>query len=261
LNEATKLVPFNLEGPKEYVAAIRLGQETDTLDADGKVISETGGFAFTRQEIEEILGKFRGVIRQRPPIFSAIKKEGVPVYQRARAGEALCLAEREARIDSLILQDLSLPRVTITVTCGRGTYIRSLAADIGKALGCGAHIAELRRLRTGLFTLAQAVSIEGFADLVKQGTIQERLIRLEDCVVLPVLIQVTPQTAEQMKQGKPIHLWHLPQEDWGRLKKGQRVGLCDGPQHLFAIAESRIDGASERSPESPALRILRVFLH
>jgi len=261
LNEATKLVPFNLDGTKEYVATIRLGQETDTLDADGKIVSETEAFDFNREEIEETLKRFRGTIRQKPPLFSAIKQNGVPVYRKARAGETPLLPEREAVVLSLELTDVSLPKARLAITCGRGTYIRSLVADIGRDLGCGAHVAELRRLRSGLFTIDQALSMEDFADLVKRGTIYERVLLMKDCVNLFATIRVAPKTAENIRQGRRIHIHDLSLEDGGRLKKGQRVGLCEDPQKLLAIAETPVDGGPGLSQEPQALRILRVFNH
>ena len=127
LEEGTKLVPFNLEGTKEYRATMKLGQETDTLDADGRITA--GGkkdFPGTPEMIEEALEKFRGTIRQVPPLFSAIKQKGLPLYQRARAGERPKVAEREVRVHALSLKEVSLPLVTLEITCGRGTYIRSL---------------------------------------------------------------------------------------------------------------------------------------
>ena len=259
LNEATKLVSFNLDGIKEYVTTIRLGQETDSLDADGKIIAESQDFSFTAQEIEETLKRFRGMIRQKPPLFSAIKKDGIPAYRKARAGEMLALPERETVILSLELQNVSLPYATLTVTCGRGTYIRSLVADIGQALGCGAHVTELRRFRSGLFTIDQSLSMEEFADLAKRGTIKERVLLMKDCVDLIATVQVASKTAEKIKQGRRIHIQDLSLEDWGRLKRGQRVGLCEAPQRLLAIAESPIDGEPGLSAEPQALRILRVF--
>ncbi len=252
LNEATKLVPFNLDGSKEYEATLKLGEETDTLDADGTVIAEVKGFSFKREEIEETLRCFRGIIRQKPPLFSAIKKDGTPLYRKARAGEKPDLPEREAVIFSLELQNVSLPYVTFTVTCGRGTYIRSLAADIGRALKCGAHITALRRLRSGRFLISQALSMEGFADLAKRGTIKERLLHLKDCVDLCAAIQVEGEIVRYIKEGRPVSFDDLPCAALG-LKKGQRVGLYEAPEELLAIAESQT--------EPPALRIVRVFHH
>lgn len=256
LNEATKLVPFNLEGTKEYVATLKLGQETDTLDADGEVVAETREFFFTREKVEESLKPFRGTIRQRPPVFSAIKKGGVPAYRKARAGEKPLLAEREAVIGSLELRAVSLPYATIAVTCGRGTYIRSLAADIGRTLGCGAHVFELRRLRSGLFTLEQAIPMEEFANRAERGTIEEKVLLLKDSVDLAATIQIGPETAEKIRQGKPLRFEDLAGSERGRLRKGQRVGLCEGPGDLLAIAEAQME---EAPGTPPALRILRVF--
>jgi tRNA pseudouridine55 synthase len=256
LGEATKLVPFNLEGTKEYVATLRLGQETDTLDADGKIVAETREFFFPREKIEESLKPFRGIIRQTPPVFSAIKKGGVPVYRKARAGEKPLLAEREAVIGSLELRDVSLPYATIAVTCGRGTYIRSLAADIGRTLGCGAHVFELRRLRSGLFTLERAILMEEFAIRAERGTIKEKVLLLKDSVDLAATIQIGPETADKIRQGKSLRLEDLAGSERGRLRNGQRVGLCEGPGDLLAIAEAHLE---EAPGVSPALRILRVF--
>lgn len=255
LGEATKLVPFNLEGIKEYVAILRFGQETDTLDADGKIVAETREFFLTREKIEESLKLFRGTIRQRPPVFSAIKKEGVPVYRKARAGEKPQLTEREAVIHCLELRDISLPFATIAVTCGRGTYIRSLAGDIGRTLGCGAHVFELRRLRSGLFTLKQAILMEEFSHRVEKGTIKEKVLPTKDSVDLAVTIQVGSETGKKIKQGRSLRLQELAESERNFLKNGQRVGLCENPNDLLAIAEARRD---RTSPELE-LRILRVF--
>jgi tRNA pseudouridine55 synthase len=259
LNEGTKLVPFNLEGTKDYLATMKLGQETDTLDADGKVVGEKQGVSCTRKEIEEVLERFRGPIRQTPPLFSAIKQGGLPLYKRARAGQTPRLLERETMIHTLILKDVSLPLVTLEVTCGRGTYIRSLCADLGRALGCGAHLVELRRYRSGKFHLDQALSMEDFTRLAEQERVKERILPLKDGVEFAGFITVEERTAEMIRQGRPLRLNDLPEGDWGWLQKGRRVGLLHGPDNLLAIAESMVQEGMGLPKDLPVLRILRVF--
>lgn len=259
LDEGTKLVPFNLEGTKEYLATMKLGQETDTLDANGKVTSEREGFCCSREEIEKVLGQFRGSIQQIPPHFSAIKRGGLPLYKRARAGEKPSLIKREATIHTLSLQGVSLPYVTLEVTCGRGTYIRSLCADIGRALGCGAHLVELRRLRSGKFTIEQALSLDDLSQLVEQEKVEARIIPLKDGVDISGEIWVETGTAERVRRGQALRLSDLPENQRGRMKRGQRVGLLYGSDKLLAIAEFQVDGDPGLGGDPQVLRILRVF--
>ncbi|MDH4265812.1 MAG: tRNA pseudouridine(55) synthase TruB [Deltaproteobacteria bacterium] len=259
LNEGTKLVFFNLEGTKDYLATMKLGQETDTLDAEGKVVGERQGVSCTRKEIEEVLERFRGPIRQTPPLFSAIKQDGLPLYKRARAGQTPRLLERETMIHTLILKEVSLPFVTLQVTCGRGTYIRSLCADVGRVLGWGAHLVELRRYRSGKFHLDQALSMEDLFRLAEQEKIKERVLPLKDGVEVAGFITVEERTAEMIRQGRPLRLKDLPEGEWGWQQKGSRVGLLHGPDNLLAIAESVGHEGIGLFHDLPVLRILRVF--
>ena len=143
--EATKIAGLLLGGRKAYEAEVRLGQVTDTDDADGQVLRERPVPTLGREPVEAALKPFLGRILQRPPIYSALKQGGEPLYARARRGEAIEVAEREVDIDAIELLALDGDRLRLAVTCGSGTYIRSLARDLGEALGCGAHITALRR--------------------------------------------------------------------------------------------------------------------
>ena len=259
LEEGTKLVAFNLEGMKEYRATMKLGQETDTLDADGKITAEKQGFFCSRERVEEVLGQFRGLIRQVPPLFSAVKHEGVPLYRRARSGERPKVAEREVNVHALSLKEFSFPLVTLEVACGRGTYIRSLCADIGRVLGCGGHLVELRRFRSGKFTLDQAMSLEEISRRAQEGGLGERILPLKESVDLGEEIQVEEKAAEKIRWGQPLHLLDLPAGEREKLQKGQRVGLFQGRDELLAIAESRVDAGLPLAGNPQALRILRVF--
>lgn len=259
LGEATKLVPFNLDGIKEYIATMKLGQETDTLDADGRIIAEMEGFLCTRQTVEEVLNRFRGRIRQRPPLYSAVKQQGVPLYKRARSGETPEVAEREAVIHALLLKGFSFPLVTLEIVCGRGTYIRSLCADMGRALGCGAHLVELRRTRSGRFGLDQAMSLENLSRWIEEKKIEDKVIPLKNGVDLSGEVRLEEKAAARVRQGQPLRLNDLPEGERRKLRKGQRWGLFQGAHDLVAIAESQVNAGPRLSGDSQALRILRVF--
>lgn len=157
--EATKFSQYLLDADKGYEALMRLGETTTTGDAEGDIV-ERREVNVTQADIEAVLPDFRGNISQVPPMYSALKRDGQPLYKLARAGEVV---EREARsvtISRLELLSVDGQHVRIAVDCSKGTYIRSLVEDIGAALGCGAHVVELRRTKAGPFTLAQTVTVE-----------------------------------------------------------------------------------------------------
>lgn len=158
--EATKISRFLMDLGKEYVATMKFGERTDTLDADGKVVETDEGFSFGPREVEEALSRFRGVIRQRPPMYSALKVGGKPLYKLARKGEEVERAEREVNIHSIEAEKFSPPFLRFRVSCSRGTYIRVLVDDIGRALGTVAHMTELRRTRIGGFGVEDSAGLE-----------------------------------------------------------------------------------------------------
>jgi len=157
VGSATKLAPYLLDRDKEYVATIRLGVTTDTLDATGRVLAELPVPALDAATIQAALGRFVGEIEQVPPMFSALHAGGRRLHELARAGIEVERAPRRVRIDALELSAWAPPRLTVRVACGKGTYVRSLAHDLGRALGPGAHLEALRRTRVGLFRQEDAV--------------------------------------------------------------------------------------------------------
>lgn len=160
LGRATRLLRFIEAERKEYRAEVLFGVETTTQDADGDIVSSRDATALTTAEIKAALGAFRGEIRQVPPMVSAIKVGGERLYRKARRGETV---EREARtvtIDALELLAFDPPVATLRIECSKGTYIRSIAADLGAAVGTGAHLAALRRTRIGPFSESSAVALE-----------------------------------------------------------------------------------------------------
>lgn len=165
LGEATKTVSHAMDGRKVYRFTARWGEERTTDDLEGAV-TVTSDRRPTRSEIEAILSRFTGEIMQAPPAFSAIKVDGERAYDLARAGEAVELAERPILIEALRLVEMPDPdHATFEVTCGKGTYIRSLARDMGRALGTAAHVSMLRRVAVGPFTEAHMISLENLAEL------------------------------------------------------------------------------------------------
>lgn len=166
--EGTKIAQFLLDADKEYLATVRLGTATDSYDATGAPTRRQDAGHVTAAAVEGALAPLRGWISQTPPVFSALKRDGKPLYAYARAGEEVTVQARQVRIDALEVQALeglgtAAPVVTLRVACSKGTYIRSLAHDLGLALGVGAHLEALRRTRSGPFTLQEAISPDGLA--------------------------------------------------------------------------------------------------
>jgi tRNA pseudouridine55 synthase len=160
LGQATRLIEYLMGRCKQYQATIRFGLTTDTLDAEGKIIRQTDPSTLTEARLREILPNFLGEIQQVPPIFSALKKDGQPLYKLARAGTAVETAPRPVTIYALTWRAWQPPDLTLEISCSAGTYIRALARDLGEAAATGACLIELTRTANGAWSLDQAVSLE-----------------------------------------------------------------------------------------------------
>ena len=209
LGEATKYSQDLLEADKTYIAQVKFGSRTDTGDAEGQIIEELPLPVFASESdiqsaLDALLPKFTGPISQVPPMYSALKRDGKPLYEYARAGVELERAPRDITIHAIRWTNISWPEATIEVSCSKGTYIRVLAEDIGNALGCGAHLVGLRRTEVGHLNLEQSFTIE---------SIQSGLKNTAD-YILPVdaLLQTLPHLTVDEQQAK-------------RLEMGQRVPL------------------------------------
>ena len=157
LGRALKMVAYHEGHDKEYAVTVRLGVRTDTDDLAGKVLEERDAAGVTRTAVEALLPQFTGPIRQRPPAYSAVKIGGERAYRLARRGEAVELPEREVTIHALRLESFEAPSLKLVMRCSKGTYVRSIARDLGAALGCGGAVAELRRLAVGSFRVESAL--------------------------------------------------------------------------------------------------------
>jgi len=209
LGEATKYSQDLLEADKTYVAQVKFGARTDTGDAEGLVIEELSLPAFENEAaiqiaLDALLPSFTGPISQVPPMYSALKRDGKPLYEYARAGVELERTPREITIHKIRWTNIQWPEATLEVSCSKGTYIRVLAEDLGKALGCGAHLVGLRRTEVGHLNLEQSFTIE---------SIQNALLD-SSSYILPIdaLLQTLPHLTVDEQQAK-------------RLEMGQRVPL------------------------------------
>ena len=203
LGQATKLAGRMLDATKAYDFTIRFGEQTDTLDLEGKVIAASD-VRPTRTEIEEILPRFTGSIRQVPPAFSALKVGGERAYDLARAGEDVELTERDVIVHSLSLVDADDSEATFAATVSKGTYIRSLARDLALALGTVGHVNMLRRTKAGPFDLKQAISLDFLQDAAKARQLTRTVLPLraglDDIPALPV----TPEQAKLLRHGQQL---------------------------------------------------------
>ncbi len=245
--EATKFAGELLDADKAYDAVIKLGVATDTADAEGRILATLPVHA-TLQQVAAVLDKFIGEIMQVPPMHSALKRDGKPLYEYARQGMEVERAPRRVTIHSIRLESLAGDLLSIGVDCSKGTYIRTLAEDIGKALGCGAHLAALRRTRIGSLHLAKAVTL---------AAIEERSSEQRDTLLAPpdALLDALPSAeldaiaAMRLGHGQAVR-WNGPVGRWRAYSAGGFLGLCeldsDGwlfPRRLIAgtIQNARAD--------------------
>ncbi|NTV49763.1 MAG: tRNA pseudouridine(55) synthase TruB [Geobacteraceae bacterium] len=188
VNDGTKVIPFLDEGSKAYEALLRLGVATDTLDMTGTILSETDPSGITREQLIACLTDFTGAISQIPPMYSAIKQNGQPLYKLARQGVEVERKARDVEIYSIELLSFDLPHASIRVICSRGTYVRSLADDIGRKLGCGAALQELRRTASGPFRIENAVTLTDLEAAAVEGRVEA--LCLSPMTVLDHLLEI-----------------------------------------------------------------------
>jgi tRNA pseudouridine55 synthase len=204
LGSATRVSEYLMAGRKRYRATVVLGVETDTYDADGEVVSTGGQTEFSRRDIESALAGFVGQISQVPPMYSALKRGGQPLYKLARQGVVVERKPRPVHIDELTLLDWTPPSLILEVACSPGTYIRSLAHDLGQQLSTGAHLASLVRLKSGRFSLEEAVSLERLEEAFRHGQESWYLLPLDEALLdWPAMI-VGAEDAQRIRQGQAL---------------------------------------------------------
>jgi len=244
LGPMTRLSDWISRGEKEYTAALRLGATSSTDDAQGEIrpVVET---IPSLGQIEHAMGSFRGLIEQVPPAYSAVKVDGVRSYKRARRNEDVELAARQIRVNRFEVVEYQPPCLRVRVECGKGTYIRSLARDLGAALGCGAYVEELRRLRIGTMKAENGVGLETLRAGDDEGALQAALIepRLALRGILEPL-DIEPLAARTFAHGQPVTADALPDQERAVFSSGRFLGIGrtgEGqvqPAKVFAAPEA-----------------------
>lgn len=206
LDEATRIVEYLVNCDKEYVAVMKLGESTNTQDCTGYMLEKRAVPAFREDEISETFVRFVGDLSQIPPMFSARKIQGKRLYKLAREGKTIARGARRIRIHELEILAITLPYIRFRVVCSKGTYIRTLAHDIGEVLGCGAHLSVLERTRIGPFLLKNAVSLDELSQTVQQSDKIRSLIPIDEALVFLPTIAIGETAAVLLAHGTQVSL-------------------------------------------------------
>lgn len=235
LGEATKVSQFLLDSDKAYRARIKLGVRTDTADSEGEVIATADAGTVTEAQIKSALTQFEGDIEQVPPMYSALKRDGQPLYKLAREGKTVEREPRAITVYSIELTDFDpqSQELEIEVDCSKGTYIRTIADDLGQIIGCGAHIIALRRLKAGAFTLADSQSLEEL-EAAKQAdgfsAIDAMLMPMDKAIDTLPAVHLPAYTAQFLKQGQAVQVNKPPADGLLRLYEDEEfigIGVID----------------------------------
>lgn len=233
LGDATRIAGYITEGDKAYEAVLKLGVETDTLDSQGAVVSTRPVPELSGAILEAALAPFRGQYEQIPPMYSAVKVGGKRLYELARAGEEVERKARPVTVYELLLRDFSMDAVRLFVRSSKGFFVRTLAQEIGRALGCGAHLTALRRTQSGPFTLSTAVPLEKLEKSITEdrtralAALSGTLVSAYDALAELPVVEVSAADAERVRHGVPIEV----------RAEGARLRVVGPDRELLAIAE------------------------
>ena len=254
INESTKIIPYLDEYLKEYSGVIHLGIKTDTLDSTGTILEENKVGKIKESDILECFRSFEGKIKQLPPMYSAIKKNGVRLYSLARKGLVVDRERRDIFIENLNLDYYNPPHIGFTVLCSKGTYIRSLCADIADKLGCGGHLKDLNRLSSGMFKISDSYKMEE----VEKGNYS--LIGINSLLNNLKNIDMDSELSEKVKKGKKLKMEYFGSLTLPSFKEGERLAIKENGV-TFAVAEALIDSdkISQTEVDDVMIKALRVL--
>jgi tRNA pseudouridine55 synthase len=206
IGEATKVTPYLVDLDKEYLATVRLGVVTETQDLSGAVVETHPVPALAPSRVEDALGRFVGVIRQVPPMYSALRRDGRRLYELAREGQTVEREPRAVVVHAITLLSFALPDLTLRVHCGKGTYVRTLAADLGAALGCGGVLAALVRTRVGPYTLEAAVPWPDVRDARHGESLWSRVSGVDSALTSLAFVRLDLEQARRFTHGQAVTL-------------------------------------------------------
>jgi len=268
VGEATKISDLLMHGDKVYIAKIKLGERTDTLDAEGKVteVGTKSAELITEFELLKVLRLFSGNIIQIPPMYSAIKKDGVPLYKLARKGQSIEREGREVNVQKIELLKFTPPYAELKVFCSKGTYIRTLVDDIGEKLQTLAHVVELRRVSSGVFDITQAVYLD---EATVTEDICNRTLSIEDVInrIIPVL-KVPRELAIRVANGLQLSYTDLMsiEKDINKWSNAVNIALCSeavsGEQKILAVIKivpQDFEELINMNSSSKIAKTLRIF--
>ena len=246
--EATKISSFLLDSDKHYIGTCKLGLRTSTADTEGEILETRPVGDINTRQVQAVLEGFIGQIEQIPPMYSAVKVNGTPLYKLAREGKEIERKSRRVTIYEINLLRLEGDELEIDLRCSKGTYVRTLAEDIGAALGCGAHLSALRRTASGPFELEHAVTLPELELLAESGfeALDELLVPMEEALFDWPMVNMSENTAYYLQQGQAVQIPKAPSTGWVRLHRddGKFLGigqiLEDGrvaPKRLIKAAE------------------------
>ncbi len=260
VGRATRVAQYLTQADKEYVMTLRLGVTTDTLDAAGRETGRAEPVEVTREALQAVLPRFTGTIQQVPPLYSAKKVQGERLYRLARRGQTVERQPVAVTVHALELLEFAPPLVRLRAVCSKGTYARSLCDDIGRALGCGGHLQDLVRTRSGRFMLDQAVTLPDLEARAAAGRVGEVLLPITEALGHLPAVRVAPEAGPLILHGSsiPASLVALvPLE----ARRGSLVRVLGFRKQLLALAELLLTQAEVTGGEAsrPALKPVRVF--
>ncbi|MFC5448387.1 tRNA pseudouridine(55) synthase TruB [Paenibacillus aestuarii] len=254
VGRATRMVEYIQELPKQYEAVLRIGLSTDTEDMTGTVLAEVGDVSLTEAQVRKALASFIGEIEQVPPMFSAVKVDGKRLYELAREGKEIERKSRKVTIHELDILDMNLeapqPEIHFCVTCSKGTYIRTLCVDIGKALGYPAVMKSLIRTSTGNLRKEQCLTFEQIEQLKQDGTLQAHMIPMDQAISHIPAVRLDSVEAVHALQGKRLKL---------DAQRAEQIGAADALLRAYS-ADDKFLGLFEWNGASRSLSPAKVFL-